>query len=96
MSGCEGKGKPELLGVFGVELIELFFEAMLLLESAGGFFDTFLVFAHLVFNPLNHFGVLEPAFDAVESFGVYTIVHLYEAVFDVGGATLLDASFLPK
>lgn len=96
MPGCKDNGKPELLGGFRVELVELLFESMLLLKSAGGFFDAFLVFTHFVFNLLNHFGVLKPAFDAVESFGVYAVVHLYEAVFDVGGATLFDAAFLPE
>lgn len=96
LPGCEEKGKPELLGVFGVQFVELFFEAMLLLEGTGGFFDAFLVFTHLMLYILDHFGVLKPAFDAVKTFGVYAVVHLYEAVFDVGGAALFDAAFLPK
>ena len=48
-----GWGWPGLFGGFGVEFVELFFEAVLLLESAGGFLRSFFKLYHFGFDCLD-------------------------------------------
>ena len=80
---------------FGIEFVDFFFEAMLLVEGAGGFLHTVFVVFHLFFDLLDALGVAKPALNAVESFGIDPSVHQDVVILDVGDTGSFDARLLP-
>lgn len=66
---ARGGSKPGLLAGFGVQFVESFFEAVLLLKGSGGFLNAVLVVDYHFLYALDLFRVLEPLFDLVKTFG---------------------------
>lgn len=83
------------VGGFGIEFVDFFFKALLLVEGSGGFLHTVFVCFHLRFDLLDALRVAEPALDAVKSFRVDAAIHQYVVILDIGDSSPFDASFLP-
>ena len=83
------------VGVLGIEFVDFFFEALLLVEGVSGFLHTVFVCLYLLFDLLDALRVAEPALDAVQPLGVDAAVHQYVVILDVGDASLFDTRLLP-
>ena len=67
---------------------------MLLVKGAGGFLHAFFVIAHFRLDDFHFVRVAKPAFDAVKTDGIDTVVHQDVVILDVRDSALFDARFL--
>lgn len=79
----------------GIESVDFFFKAMVLVKGSGGSLHTVFVVFHLLFDLFDTFRVAEPALDAVKYFRVDAAVHQSVVIFDVGDSSMFEAAFLP-